>query len=117
LRRRKGETVKKLIMSVAAAIGILCTAPLNAHDPYRIIGTVTKIAADQIDVKQVKDGKIIEIDINKQTKVTRDKKRAAMKEVKIGGSVVVEALGDSILDLLAIEIRLVPPIPTTKKSQ
>jgi hypothetical protein len=109
--------VKKLIMSLVVAITILCAAPLSAHDPYRIVGTVTKITADQIDVKQIKDGKIIEIDINKQTKVTRDKKPAAMKEVKVGGSVVVEALGDSILDLLAIEIRLVPTIPTTKKSQ
>lgn len=107
----------RMIVSLAVAAAISCAAPLSAHDEYRIIGTVTKITADQIDVKQVKDGKIIEIDINKQTKVTRDKKPAAMKEVRVGGSVVVEALGDSILDLTALEIRLVPAIPTTKKSQ
>lgn len=107
----------RLMMSLAIATAIACAAPLSAHDEYRIIGTVTKITADQIDVKQVKDGKVIEIDINKQTKVTRDKTPAAMKDVKVGGSVVVEALGDSILDLTAIEIRLVPAIPTTKKSQ
>jgi hypothetical protein len=106
----------RLIMSIAVAIGIACSVPLIAHDEYRIIGTVTKITADQIDVKQVKDGKVIEIDINKQTKVTRDKKPATMNELKVGGSVVVEALGDSILDLTALEIRLVPTIPTTKKS-
>jgi hypothetical protein len=108
--------VKTLILTIAVAV-LIAAAPLRAHDEYRIIGTVMKITADQIDVKQVKDGKVIEIDINKQTKVTRDKKPAAMKEVKVGGSVVVEALGDSILDLTALEIRLVPAIPTAKKSQ
>jgi hypothetical protein len=108
--------VKTLILTIVAAV-LVAAAPLGAHDEYRIIGTVMKITADQIDVKQVKDGKVIEIDINKQTKVTRDKKPAAMKEVKVGGSVVVEALGDSILDLTALEIRLVPAIPTAKKSQ
>jgi exonuclease I len=108
----------KLISGVVAvAIAMACVAPLAAHDEYRIIGTVVKITADQIDVKQVKDGKVIEIDINKQTKVTRDKKPAPMKDVKLGGSVVVEALGDTILDLLAIEIRLVPALPGTKKVQ
>jgi hypothetical protein len=106
----------RLMMSIAVAIAIACAAPLAAHDEYRIIGTVTKITATQIDVKQVKDGKVIEIDVNKQTKVTRDKKPAAIKDVKVGGSVVVEALGDSMLDLTALEIRIVPAIPTTKKS-
>jgi len=88
---------------------------LAAHDEYRIIGTVAKITATRIDVKQIKDGKIIEIDIDKQTKVTRDKKAVAFSQIKVGGSVVVEALGDSILDLQALEIRLVPAIPSTQK--
>ena len=88
---------------------------LAAHDEYRIIGTVAKISATQIDVKQIKDGKIVEIDIDTQTKVTRDKKNVPVSQIKIGGSVVVEALGDSILDLQALEIRLVPAIPSTQK--
>lgn len=49
--------------------------------------------------------------------MTLEQKPAVMKGVKVGGRVVVEALGDSILDLTAFEIRLVPTIPTTKKSQ
>lgn len=106
----------KLMSSVVAgAIALACVAPLAAHDEYRIIGTVVKITTDQMAVKQVKDGKIIEIDLNKQTKVTRDKKPAPIKDVKVGGSVVVEALGDTILDLLAIEIRLVPRIPSARE--
>lgn len=97
-------------------LGLLLTGagPLSAHDEYRIIGTVSKITATQINVKQTKDGKVIMIDMNQQTKVTRDKKPVAVSEVKVGGSVVVDALGDSILELLALEVRLVPAIAAPK---
>lgn len=107
--------LKRLIGVTLAAVFAFHALALAAHDEYRIIGTVAKITATQIDVKQVKDGKIIEIDIDKQTKVTKDKKPVAFNQIKVGGSVVVEALGDSILDLQALEIRLVPAIPTAKK--
>ena len=75
LRRMIGFTLLVLLMMVASA-------PLSAaHDEFRIIGTVTKISSTEIAVKQ-KDGKIIEMDINKQTKYTRDKKPVKASEVK-----------------------------------
>lgn len=63
----------------------------------------------------MKDGRIIESNADKQTKVTKDKQPVAFGLIKTGGSVVVEALDDSTTDLLAIEIRLVPAIPSTQK--
>lgn len=107
LRRMIGLTLMAVVMTVATA------SPSAAHDEFRIIGTVTKISATEIAVKQ-KDGKIVEMDINKQTKFTRDKKPVKASEVKVGGSVVVDALGDSILDLTVLEVRLVPAIASTK---
>ena len=107
LHRMIGFTLLTVLMTIA-------TAPLSAaHDEFRIIGTVTKITAKEISVKQ-KDGKIVEMDIDKQTKFTRDKKPVASSEVKVGGSVVVDALGDSILDLTVLEVRLVPAITSAK---
>lgn len=106
---------KRLICVTLAGLLACSGAALSAHDEYRIIGTVAKITATQIDVKQTKDGKIVEIDVDQQTKVTKDKKPAAFNQIKVGGSVVVEAFGDSILDLQALEIRLVPAIPSTQK--
>jgi len=76
----------------------------------RIVGTVTKITVDEIAVKQLKDNAIVEMDIDKQTKVVKDGKPAGRGQIKIGGSVVIDALGDDILSLTATEIRLVPPI-------
>jgi len=109
--------MKNIVIGLLFAATLTCATGLSAHDEYRIIGTVAKITAAQIDVKQIKDGKIVEIDIDKQTKVTRDKKPVAFNQIKVGGSVVVEALGDSILDLQALEIRLVPAIPPAQKPQ
>lgn len=107
LRRMIGFTLLAVLMMVAAA-------PLSAaHDEFRIIGTVTKISSTEIAVRQ-KDGKIVEMDMNKQTKFTRDKKPVTLKDVKVGGSVVVDALGDSILDLTVLEVRLVPAITSAK---
>jgi len=107
----KSSVIGVVLFTAALA----CPTGLSAHDAYRIVGTVAKISATQIDVKQIKDGTIVEIDIDKKTKVTRDKKPAPFNQIKVGGSVVVEAYGDSILDLLALEIRLVPAIPPTQK--
>lgn len=103
-------------VSAALLITTICAgAPLSAHDRYRIIGTVTKITADEITVKQAKDNVLVEMDHDKKTKVTRDGKAAKIADVKVGSTVVIDALGDSILDLVVLEIRLVPPIPVTKK--
>ena len=84
-------------------------APLSAHEEFRIIGTVTKRTEPQLQVKS-KAGKTIVIALNKETLVSRDKVKVVSTELKIGRSVVVDALGDSEAELLALEVRLVPAI-------
>ena len=97
---------------------VVAGAPLLAHEHFRIIGTVTKLESRQVDVKN-KDGKTTSMSIDKQTKVTRDKTKVAVAELKAGQSVVVDAYGDDEFDLLAVEIRIVPAIapkaPAKKK--
>jgi hypothetical protein len=87
---------------------VLSVTPLFVHDEFRIIGTVTKQQDSAIDVK-TKEGKTISIALNKQTLISRDKKKVSLTELKTGRYVVVDALGDSEADLLALEVRLVPP--------
>ena len=105
---------KRLIVALCALV-LAATAMASAHDRYRIVGTVTKLTADEITVKQLKDNALVEMDIDQNTRVTRDGKAAKKADVKVGGSVVIDALGDSILDLVVLEIRLVPAIPPAKK--
>lgn len=100
-------TIRHFALSIVALL--LATAMLSAHDDYRIIGTVARITATTIDVKQTKDGKIIAMKTGANTIVTRDKKKVARADVKVGANVVVDARGDSLDDLLVVEVRLVPP--------
>ena len=53
-------------------------------------------------------------DIDHETIVTRDKKKVNRAELKMGGNVVVDTRGDSLEELLVIEVRLVAATPTKK---
>jgi hypothetical protein len=88
---------------------IVGAAQLSAHDNFRIIGTLVKQESSKIDVKK-KDGATVSITLDKQTEITRDKKKVAASELRAGQSLVVDAYGDTEDDSLAIEIRIVPPI-------
>ena len=94
--------------TVAVALSLIHTAAARAHDDYRIIGTIQKLTAKTIDVKQTKDGKIIGMDLTADSIVTRDKKKVARTEMKVGQHVVVDARGDSIDELEVVEVKLVP---------
>jgi hypothetical protein len=61
-----------------------------------------------LEVRQTKDKQLISMKMDKQTIVTRDKKTVDRAQLKTGLSVVVDALGDTIKDLLVLEVRLVP---------
>lgn len=100
-------TRKWTVSGVAAAL-VISGMSLSAHDKYRIIGTVVNVTATIVDVKQAKDGKTITMDITDKTVVTRDKKNVGRGELKAGVRVVADALGDSLEELEAVEVTIVP---------
>lgn len=93
-----------LVTLAAFTVGLV---PALAHDDYRIIGTITRVTATALDVKQTKDGKTIAMKMDSATLVTRDKKTVERTELKTGLNVVVDARGDSLEDLAVLEVRLV----------
>src|SRR5215216_5506948 len=97
--------IRRLFMLAALALLVSGIAQLAAHDRFRVIGTITKHQNSTIDVKN-RDAKTTSIRLDKQTKITRDKKKVDTSELKVGRSVVVEAYGDNESDLLALEIRI-----------
>jgi hypothetical protein len=105
--------MKRLTIAGICMALLVSVAALSAHDDYRIIGTIAKVTAKKLDVKQAKDGKIISMDLDGYSIVTRDKKKVDPAEMKAGRHVVVDARGDSIKELTIVEVRLVPA-PTTK---
>ena len=82
---------------------------LLAHDNFRIIGTLSRLANSRIEVKN-REGRTISVLLDKQTVVSRDKKKVDVAELRVGQSLVVDAYGDTEDDSLAVEIRIVPPI-------
>ena len=105
-------TRRLMILGILALLAVRA-APATAHDEYRIIGTITKVTAKALDVKQTKDGTTISMSMDEAALVTRDKKKVSATELKTGRSVVVDASGDSLDDLVVLEIRIVPS-PTKK---
>ena len=104
--------VQALSVFVVVVLGCI---PMLAHDEFRVIGIVTKKLDTSIQVKS-KTGKTFAIGLTKDTKVSRDKRKVDAAELKMGLTVVVDALGDSEDDLAAVEVRIVPAIvtPTAK---
>lgn len=99
---------RRLMIVIGVVSMMIGVAPAWAHDDYRIIGTVLKVSAGKLDVKQTKDGKTISMKTDEATLVTRDKKKVSSAELKTGTNVVVDASGDSLQDLVALEVRILP---------
>jgi hypothetical protein len=99
-----------ILAMLAIALG---GATAIAHEDFRIIGTIEKVTEKTLDVKQTKDGQVVSMRIGTKMTVTRDKKPVERTGLKAGEHVVVDARGDSIKDLVAVAVRLVPP-PATR---
>ena len=101
--------MRTFIAVVAAGFLVAGTVALSAHEEFRVVGTISKLQAAVMNVK-ARDGKLASIRLDKQTAISRDGKKVEAAELKVGLTVVVDAYGDSEEDLLALEIRIVPPI-------
>ncbi len=102
-------TRRLMSAALAAAIWVGSAATPGAHEDYRIIGTIAAVTATTLDVKQTRDGKIVGMDMDETTRVTRDGKPGSVKDLKPGLRVVADARGDSLEELLAGEVRIVTP--------
>ena len=101
--------MSRTLVTAVLAILALASPSLSAHDEFRIIGTVARHENSTLQVKN-REGKTLSVRLDKQTVITRDKKKVPPTELKTGLSVVVDAYGDTEEDSLALEIRIVPPI-------
>jgi hypothetical protein len=95
--------------AVAALVLVAAAAPLRAHEEFRIIGTLAAHKNSTIQVKS-RTGKVVSIRLDKQTAISRDKKKVDATALRVGQSLVIDSYGDTEDDSLAIDIRIVPPI-------
>ena len=103
--------MRRIVAIVIVATFVIGADHAFGHDYFRVIGIVTQFQDSTLDVKN-RDGKTTSVRVDRQTKVTRDGEKVEAKELKAGLTVVVDAYGDTEDDLLALDIRIVPPIGT-----
>ena len=102
-------TKRLITQALVMSMLLLGVSHVFAHEEFRVIGTLATHQDSTIDVES-RNGKTISIRLDRQTLITRDTNQVAATELVVGLTVVVDAYGDSEEDLLALEIRIVPPI-------
>jgi Cu/Ag efflux protein CusF len=91
--------------ALAAALLMVTTMSGAAHEKFKIVGTVAKVHAGQLDVKSV-DGSTYEMDMPDSAPVFRQNRKVAKSELEPGARVTVLALGHDFFDLEVTEVHI-----------
>jgi hypothetical protein len=83
----------------------MLAAPAVAHEKFKIVGTVAKVHAEQLDVKAI-DGSTYEMDMFESAVVFKRNRKVARAELKPGLQVTVNALGHDFFDLEVVEVHI-----------
>lgn len=83
---------------------------LLAHEEFQILGKVTKISSNELEVK-TQEGRTVSMGVGAQTAVLDNDKKSTLTQVKKGQSVVVTAFGDSYDDLGVLTVKIVKTLP------
>ena len=92
-------------LALAAALISMMATTSVAHEKFKIVGTVAKVHAEQLDVKSV-DGSTYEMDMFDSVAVFRSNRKVAKSELKPGVKVTVNALGHDFFDLEVVEVHI-----------
>jgi hypothetical protein len=101
--------MRRLFIAATLCALIASSGALSAHDEFRIIGTISSYKGEVLTVKK-KEGEVVGVRVDKQTLITKDKKKLTPADLTAGLTVVVDSYGDYEDESLALEIRIVPPI-------
>jgi hypothetical protein len=97
--------MRKFLAPLAAFAALALAAPALAHDEIPIAGQVTAVSAKSVQIK-TKDGKVVALEVDSNTRVTKDGQRLAPKDLKVGQTVKALGFGDSVEDLVAIDVTI-----------
>jgi hypothetical protein len=96
------------IHAIVAAAVLFAAVPALAHEDVPVGGQVTAVTAKSIQVR-TKDGRVVTLEVDGNTRVMRDGKRLTPKDVKVGQTVKALGFGDSAADLVAIDVTITAP--------
>jgi hypothetical protein len=97
--------MKHRIISLLALVMLMASVAIAHGDKRHVMGTLEKINADSVVVKQA-DGKSVEVKLVSATMyVTRDGKAAKLSDLAIGDRVVIHATPNPDSTLSADEVK------------
>jgi hypothetical protein len=97
--------MKLQIVSLLAFVALMASSAFAHGDKKHVMGTLEKINADSVVVKQA-DGKSVEVRLVSETMyVTRDGKAAKVSDLVVGDRVVIHATPNADRTLSADEIK------------
>ncbi len=100
--------MRKILAPLAAAAVFLGALPAAAHDEMEVAGQVTAVTAKTLQLR-TKDGQVVTMDVDSNTRVMMAGKRVTLKDVKVHQSVKALGFGDKLTDLVAIDVEISPP--------
>ena len=99
--------MRKLLLSLAVLSVLVAGAPAAAHDEIEVAGQVTAVTAKTVQLR-TKDGKAVTLEVDSNTRVKMAGKALSLKDLKVGQSVKALGFGDSLTDLVAIDVNIQP---------
>jgi hypothetical protein len=90
-------------LALVAALAIPAVAHAHAGHAHKVMGTVSAVADNQIEVKTT-DGKTVVIALDAKTVYRRGKTKVDAKVLKVGERVVVEAEGDKTMTAKTVQL-------------
>lgn len=100
--------MRKILAPLAAAAVFLSALPAAAHDEMEVAGQVTAVTAKTLQLR-TKDGQLVTMDVDTNTRVMMSGKRLTLKDVKVNQAVKALGFGDKLTDLVAIDVEISPP--------
>ena len=92
---------------LAAAAAVLSPGAAAAHDEFAVAGRVTAVAQTSIQIT-TSTGQVARLKLDKDTRVMAAGKRATAKALKVGQTVQATGIGDTRLDLVALDVVVQP---------
>lgn len=97
----------KMMFGTAVLALLVGTGAVVAHPNHKILGTASRVAAEQLIVKD-REGKEHTIKLVKTTKVTRNKKPIKVADIPAGARIVATVVSDEDFTAKTIEVGIVP---------
>jgi len=101
---------RRHLMGLFLASLLWAPSSVVAHEDFKVIGVVSAYDAPLLQV-QGPDGRQTVVRLEPRTPILEGKRPVPASTLKAGLGVEVDAWGDDESDLVALEIRIVPPPP------